>query len=168
MLSIRQAVGLLSARTIIRAVGAGFAALCATVAILGLSADLIANPWFERRVPVHTFDWVVLVTISVLTGALVGTYFLGQASMVGTELGVGSGVTAWFAVSCPLCNKVVLLLLGTSGAASLFEPIQPLLGAFAVALALVALRVRVRMLLSATCPLPTPPPSAPPSPRSRS
>lgn len=157
MLSVRQAIGLLNARMILRALSAGIAASIATLALIGVSTDTISNPWFERKVPVHTFDWIVLIAISVLTGALVVTYFLGQSSLVGTRAGVGSGVLGWFAVSCPLCNKVVLVLLGTSGATSIFEPIQPVLGALAIALALVALAVRIRMLLHGTCPVPTPP-----------
>ena len=34
----------------------------------------------------------------------------------------------WFAVSCPVCNKVVVALLGASGATSTFAPLQPALG----------------------------------------
>jgi hypothetical protein len=156
MLSIRMAIGMLSTRTIIRALSAGVAASLATLIVIGLSTDVISNPWFDRKVPVRAYDWIVLIAISVLTGALVITYLVGQSSLVGTRTGVGSGVLGWFAVSCPLCNKIVLLLLGTSGATSLFEPIQPALGALAIVLALGALAVRIRMLLRGTCPVPTP------------
>jgi hypothetical protein len=112
MLSIRMAIGMLSTRTIIRALSAGIAASLATLIVIGLSTDVISNPWFDRKVPVRTYDWIVLIAISVLTGALVITYLVGQSSLVGTRTGVGSGVLGWFAVSCPLCNKIVLLLLG--------------------------------------------------------
>lgn len=156
MLSVRDALGLLNIRQIVCAVSAALAGCVLTMALIGITTDVISNPWFERKVPVETFDWIILIAISLLTGALVSTYFLGQSSMVGTRVGVGSGVLGWFAVSCPLCNKVVLVLLGTSGATSVFEPIQPVLGALAVALALVALAVRIRMLLRGTCPVPTP------------
>jgi hypothetical protein len=148
---------MLSTGTIVRALSAGIAASLATVTVIGFSTDVISNPWFGRKVPVRTYDWIVLIAISVLTGALVITYLVGQSSLVGTRTGVGSGVLGWFAVSCPLCNKIVLLLLGTSGATSLFEPIQPVLGALAIVLALGALAVRIRMLLRGTCPVPTPP-----------
>lgn len=157
MLSIRMAIGMLSTRTIIRALSAGIAASLATFAVIGLSTAVISNPWFDRKVPVRAFDWIVLIAISVLTGILVITYLVGQSSLVGTRTGVGSGVLGWFAVSCPLCNKIVLVLLGTSGATSLFEPIQPVLGALAILLALGALTVRMRMLLRGTCPVPAPP-----------
>jgi hypothetical protein len=156
MLSIRAAIGMLSTRMIIRSVSAGIAAALATMAVVGISTDVISNPWFTRKVPVETFDWLVLIAISLLTGALVVTFVLGRDSLVGARTGVGSGVLGWFAVSCPLCNKIVLLLLGTSGATSLFEPVQPMLGAIAVLLAVGALVVRVRMLLRGSCPVPAP------------
>jgi hypothetical protein len=156
MMSFRQALGLVSLRMMFKAVGSGLAAAVATLLLIGITTDVISNPWFERKVPVHPFDWVVLIAISCLTGALVVTYFLGQSSMIATRTGVGSGVIGWFAVSCPLCNKVVLVLLGTSGATSLFEPVQPYLGALAIVLACAALVVRIRMLLRGTCPVPTP------------
>jgi hypothetical protein len=159
MLSLRSSLELLSPRQAVTAVIAGLAAALATAALLGVTTDVIANPWFERKVPVRTYDWVVLIAISLLTGALVGTYFLGQSSMVGTRTGVGSGVIGWFAISCPLCNKIVLLLLGTTGATTVFEPIQPVLGALAIVLASTALWIRIRMLLSASCPIPVPPTS---------
>ena len=51
---------------------------------------------------------------------------------MGRDLG-GSGLTigglaTFFAVGCPVCNKLVLLALGTSGALNMFAPIQPIIG----------------------------------------
>ena len=54
------------------------------------------------------------------------------------------GPLALFAVGCPVCNKPVLLLAGTSGALGWFAPIQPLLGALAVAAPAAALVLRLR------------------------
>ena len=34
---------------------------------------------------------------------------------------------AWFAVGCPVCNKLALLALGYSGAITWFTPVQPFL-----------------------------------------
>jgi hypothetical protein len=156
MRSLWLAIGTLSVRAIVRSISAGLAAAMATVAVVGLSTGVIANPWFTRKVPVRTFDWVVLIAISFLTGSLVVTFVLSRASLVGAGTGVGSGVLGWFAVSCPLCNKIVLALLGTSGAVSVFEPIQPVLGAIAVVLATGALVVRIRMLVRGSCAIPNP------------
>ena len=43
-----------------------------------------------------------------------------------------AGAVTYLAVGCPVCNKVVLVALGTSGALSWFAPVQPLLGLAAV------------------------------------
>jgi hypothetical protein len=85
--------------------------------------------------------------------ATLGT--LTSEAAIGTKrAGIGSGVLAWFAVSCPACNKIVVALLGASGATGTFAPLQPALGAVAVALATGALVVRVRALRRAACPVP--------------
>jgi hypothetical protein len=42
-----------------------------------------------------------------------------------------------------VCNKLVVAMLGVSGALTYFEPVQPLLGAAAIALTLIALRRRL-------------------------
>ena len=45
---------------------------------------------------------------------------------------VGAGL-AMFAVACPVCNKIVLLALGTSGALGFWQPLQPFLAAISLA-----------------------------------
>ncbi len=57
---------------------------------------------------------------------------------------LGRGLLTYFAVGCPVCNKLVLLALGSAGAVTWFEPVQPALQAVAVALLLWALRGRLR------------------------
>lgn len=64
------------------------------------------------------------------------------------------GVGTYLAVGCPICNKLVVALLGTSGALTYFAPIQPLLGVGAVALLVFALRRRLLALAEASCPVP--------------
>src|SRR5919198_64642 len=126
-----------------------------TVAIIGVPTDVIPNPLFGRQTPVHPYDVVVLIALGILTGALVATYAIARDAARATKrAGVGSGVLGWFAVSCPACNKVVVALLGASGATSTFAPLQPALGGLAVALAAAALAVRVRALRRGSCPLP--------------
>jgi hypothetical protein len=137
------------------AVGA-FAAL-GTAAILGVPTDVIPNPWFGRQLPVHAYDVAVLVALSLITGALIASYAVAGGSGVGTKrAGLGSGLLGWFAISCPVCNKLVIALLGTSGATSIVAPVQPALGGAAVVLAAAALAVRLRAISRASCPIPSP------------
>jgi hypothetical protein len=138
-------------RTLITAV---LAALGAAL-VIGIPTDVIPNPWFGREIGVRPFDVVTLIALSGLTGALVATYTVAGASGAGApRAGIGSGIVGWFAVGCPVCNKLVVALLGASGATSTFAPAQPFLGAAAVLLAGVALTVRVRAIRRGACPLP--------------
>jgi hypothetical protein len=118
---------------------------------------VVPNPWFEREIGVRTLDVLVLVALSVLTGALVATYAVAGVSGAGApRAGVGSGIVGWFAIGCPVCNKLEVALLGASGATSTFAPAQPFLGVAAVALAATALVLRVRAIRRGACPLPAP------------
>jgi hypothetical protein len=126
----------------------------ATALVIGIPTDVVPNPWFGRVIGVRAFDVVTLVTLSVVTGALVATYTLaGDSGATAPRAGIGSGIVGWFAVGCPVCNKLVVALLGASGATSTFAPLQPLLGAGAVALAGAALALRVRAIRRGSCPL---------------
>src|SRR5690625_7529669 len=78
----------------------------------------------------------------------------GAAGDKGSRIGVVGGAIAWFAIGCPVCNKIVLLLLGASGAMTWFAPLQPFLAAAALILTTIALAVCLRAQVS--CPLPTP------------
>jgi hypothetical protein len=128
-----------------------------TTLIIGIPTDVVPNPWFGREIGVRAFDVVTLIALSVVTGALVATYTLaGDSGAAVPRTGIGSGIIGWFAVGCPVCNKIVVALLGASGATSTFAPLQPALGVAAVALASAALVVRVRAIRRGTCPLPPP------------
>jgi hypothetical protein len=126
-----------------------------TALLVGIPTDVVPNPWFGREIGVRTLDVLVLVVLSVLTGALVATYAVAGAAGAGApRAGIGSGIVGWFAIGCPVCNKLVVALIGASGATSTFAPAQPFLGVAAVALAATALGLRVRAIRRGTCPLP--------------
>jgi hypothetical protein len=74
---------------------------------------------------------------------------------------LAGGLLTYFAVGCPVCNKLVLLALGSAGAMTWFEPFQPVLQVAAVVLLLWALRSRLRGELS--CPAPAPERAAEPA-----
>lgn len=70
-----------------------------------------------------------------------------------THRGTIAGLLGYLAVGCPVCNKVVVLALGTSGAMTWFAPLQPVLALASVVLLLVALRSRLQA--QQACPTPT-------------
>ena len=75
----------------------------------------------------------------------------------GSKLGIAGGVLAWFAVGCPVCNKLALIALGYSGAITWFAPIQPYMAIVALVLTGVALVIRLAgQIACPVSPLPSP------------
>jgi hypothetical protein len=62
------------------------------------------------------------------------------------------GLLSFFAIGCPTCNKLVLIALGSSGAITWFEPVQPVLALAGIALLAWALRRRLQSATSCVMP----------------
>jgi hypothetical protein len=136
---------------------------------IGLPTDVIPNPVFGRPVPVTWWSYPVLILTSVLAGLLIATYVRVTPSTLSSAVsGVSSnssmpsgqtevpsrtgslgGLLSFFAVGCPVCNKLVVVALGTSGARQWFEPVQPVLAVGSIVLLAYALHARIRG--KATC-----------------
>lgn len=148
------------------------AAAVAFALAIAIPTALIENPIFGREIPPTWWSWPSLIVSSVLGGLLVATYVRDPAVAPGetaddpadgnddeddpanSRRGVIGGVLTFFAVGCPVCNKLVLIALGSAGALTWFEPIQPILQVAAVALLGWALFARLEG--ERTCPLPAP------------
>ncbi len=116
-----------------------------TILALGIPTDLISNPWFARMIPPGLSNYFFWISTSIVTGALFATYLTPRMGGSGSGgAGFGSGLLGLLAAGCPVCNKLVLLLLGVSGALHYFAPIQPLLGAAGLLIASTALFIRLR------------------------
>ena len=117
--------------------GAAIATAVITVLVVAIQTAMIPTPIFGREVGVTWWSWPVLIVTAVLSGMVFATYVREPGSAPDTQLGedrpsrfgVAGGVLTFFAVGCPVCNKIVLLALGASGALQWFAPIQPLLAA---------------------------------------
>lgn len=128
-----------------------------TIVTVAIPTVLIPNPWFVREIPVTTWAWPVLIITSVLAGLVAATYVARKDIATqgrGGVLGVTGAIASFFAVGCPVCNKLVLIALGYSGALQFFEPLQPYLAGGSIVLLSVALTMRIRRERS--CPLPRP------------
>jgi len=126
-----------------------------TVFVTAVPTAMIPSPLFTRDVPVTTWAWPALSATAVFSGLIAATYVARKDAAEdrrGSRLGVLGAVTTFFAVGCPVCNKLVLLSLGYTGALQYFAPAQPFLAALAVVLLGWALLMRVRRERS--CPLP--------------
>ncbi len=117
--------------------------------LIGLPTDVVPNPVFGRSIGVTWWSYPVLAVTAVLSGLLLATYVRSEGLVVDDhdrEVRTGGlgGLLSFFAVGCPVCNKVVLLALGATGARRWFEPVQPYLAALSIILLAVALRTRLR------------------------
>lgn len=135
-----------------RWVVAAVAAVVFTVAV-AVPTVLIPNPWFSREIPAAWWAWPALAVSSVLAGLLLATYVRipGTGAAVspgGTDgaarRGWAGGLLTFFAVGCPVCNKIVLVAVGSAGAMTWFAPVQPYLQLAAIGLLAWGLRLRLR------------------------
>ena len=100
-----------------------------TFLLIGLPTDIVVNPVFGREVPVRPWELPVLLVTSLLTGLWFG-YQRAAADLSprpadSNAPAFGAAGLAYLAVACPVCNKLVLLALGTSGALGIWQPLQP-------------------------------------------
>jgi hypothetical protein len=117
-----------------------------TVTAIAVPTAMVANPVFGRSVPTAAWAWPALVAAAVLSGLVLATYVRAGDSVdpVSARTGLAGAALTFFAVGCPVCNKLVLVLLGASGAMQWFAPVQPVLAVAAIALLAWALRSRLR------------------------
>ena len=147
--------------------------------LVAVPTDLIHTPAFSRQIPPTWWAWPALLASSVLGGLVAATYvrtdanssdqgptvrnsgdqgtrndqsaedYQDRASRGGSA---AAGLLTFFAVGCPLRNKLVLLALGATGAVTWFAPVQPFLQAAALGVVTWALIRRLRS--QSSCPLP--------------
>lgn len=149
-----RSIGRWSARRWLTALGTA----AAFTVLVAVPTALIETPWFGREIPPTWWAWPALLVSSALAGLLVATYVRPVDGAEGVAAGraqrggmIGSLLT-FFAVGCPVCNKLVLVALGSAGAITWFEPVQPFLQLAAVGLLVWALLLRLRGEIA--CPLP--------------
>jgi hypothetical protein len=124
--------------------------------LLGIPTRLIPTPLFSRVVPTSPQDYAIWIVSALLLGPLLSLMTLypmpsqkatpGTRSLAETARAFGGALLSFFSVGCPVCNKVVVLLLGLGGAMSIFNPLRPFLGLASIALLGVTLFLRVRAL----------------------
>jgi hypothetical protein len=136
----------------------------ASLVVFGLVSAIIPNPVFGRQIPPEPFAywiWLLSAPLMGLVGATYSapirapvpalspaTFTLGAApaeTRNGSALGALAGFGAFLAIGCPVCNKLALVLLGTSGALTIWAPLQPVIGAASLVLLAGTLAWRFRL-----------------------
>ncbi|MEU0681308.1 MULTISPECIES: hypothetical protein [Streptomyces] len=130
--------------------------------VIGVPTGVISTPLYTRMTPVLWWNYPVWAVTSALEGLLVATYVRGaepapqdqevSASRPRTARALAAAVLSAFAVGCPICNKLVVLAIGVSGAMSFWAPAQPVLALASIALLAHALVRRLRTAEACTLP----------------
>ena len=130
-----------------RRVAVGVLAAVVVALLIGIPTGILETSWYTRMTPVLWWNYPVWVLSSVLTGALAATYVRDASVPVPASEGgktFAGTMLSLFAVGCPICNKLVVIALGVSGALTWFAPIQPLLAVASLGLLAYALWARRR------------------------
>lgn len=146
--------------------------------VLGVATVLIPNSLFQRDIPPVWWNYPVWILTAIMTGMLIATYVrptgsapvpdavvaesaaaasLERQERRGGRFAIAGGMLAWFAVGCPVCNKIALIALGYSGALTWFAPVQPYLAVTALIFTIVALIWRLKGQVACSIPAPRQP-----------
>lgn len=117
-------------------VGVGLLSFAGFVLLFGIPTALIPTPWFVRMIPARLSDYVFLLLNSALIGAYVGLhmYEKHERNKRGDVMATTGSIANIFAVGCPICNKLLVALLGTSAIMTYIEPLRVWLGVLSAGL----------------------------------
>jgi hypothetical protein len=125
--------------------------------VTGIPTGIVPTSFYTRMTPVTWWDYPVWALSAALVGLIAATYVRESRDSLApapdrSGRTLGATLLSVFAVGCPVCNKLVVALIGVGGALNYWASIQPVLGLLSLGLLLTGLAVRLRG--SAACPSP--------------
>lgn len=123
--------------------------------LLGVPTVLIPTHLFSRTVPTSLGDYIIWILSALLLGPLLALATLYPTpSSSGAHTRTSSGglralagsVLSFLSIGCPVCNKVIVLLFGFTGALTVFNPLRPFIGLASLLVLGVTLFSRLRVL----------------------
>jgi hypothetical protein len=99
--------------------------------LFGTVTGLLPNPIYVRMVSRTPADYLFLVATAAFAGAFVYQRSLTEEP-IGDRFAAGGVVGGFLAFGCPICNAVLLALIGSSALMTYFDPLRPVLGAVSV------------------------------------
>ena len=122
----------------VKAIAQGVAVATAMFAGLGTLAALWENPLFMRMTPTGGFE----ITLLLLQSAFAGVY-VGLPTQCGKRTAGIGGVIGFLGIACPICNKILMLLFGSTLLLAYYEPVRLYLALGGVALLAVAIWIKL-------------------------
>ena len=101
--------------------------------LFGIPTALIKTPFFARMIEAAALDYFFLISMSILIGIYAALYFYNKNKR-GKICAYSGAFSGLFAVSCPICNVLLVALFGASGVMLYLEPLRPILGWLAIIL----------------------------------
>ena len=98
--------------------------------LLGTITALWNNSFFIRMTEVNGWDYIILSFESLM----IGLFFGIRAPHCATKKAGIGGVLGFVGFGCSICNKILLLLFGSSFLLSYFEPVRHYVGALGILL----------------------------------
>ena len=111
--------------------------------MMGTLTALWNNPYFIRMTPVTGWDYVILSLESMLIGLFIG---IRRPRCATKKAGIG-GVFGFLGFGCSICNKLLLLLFGSSFLLTYFEPVRYYVGAVGILIFTFALYQKITLPL---------------------
>lgn len=123
----------------------GAAASILLFLIFGIPTDLVPNSYYTRMLPASPLDYVFLGATSVMLGGYIGLHFYRKSGGArGDFAAIGGGVTGLFAFGCPVCNALLVSLVGTGALLTYYEPVRPVVGVLAIGMLGAALYLKLK------------------------
>ena len=98
----------------------GAAAGAGMFVALGTVAALWTNPFFMRMTSAGGFEITLLLLQALLAGVYVGL----PRSPCGKRTAGAGAIIGFLGIACPVCNKVLVLLIGSALLLEYFEPVR--------------------------------------------
>ena len=115
---------------------------------MGVPTGIVRTGFYTRMTPVTWWDYPVWALSALLIGLIAATYVrVGESSPAAPDRSrrtIGATLLSTFAIGCPICNKLIVALIGVSGALTYWAPLQPVLGVLSLGLLATGLAVRLR------------------------
>ncbi|MDV8015518.1 hypothetical protein R4P70_29800 [Rhodococcus sp. IEGM 1241] len=117
----------------------------AAALIVGVPTGIVPTSFYQRMTPVLWWNYPVWMATAMLSGLILATYVRSRSSSAApSRIGIGSNALSLLAVGCPVCNKLVIMTVGVTGALNVWAPIQPVLGLISLCLMAAAFRQRLK------------------------
>ncbi len=114
----------------------GLALSAGLFVVLGTPTALVPNPFIQytRMIEATVLDYFFLAATSIMLATLISLkLYYNSGKQLGAKELVG-GAAGFVAFSCPICNALLVALLGGATIMAFIEPLRPIFGVASMAI----------------------------------